>query len=530
LITRSTKQWFINVDHNNLRKKALKVLKDVQWIPEGQEGRISSMIQTRPDWCLSRQRFWGVPIPVFYCQNCGKEILRPEIIERVASIIEKFGSDAWFTKSVDELAGKKIYCPVCRGNKFLKEEDIIDVWFDSGVSHQAVLKINKELEFPAALYLEGSDQHRGWFQTALLTSIPLMGEAPYRKVLTHGFVVDGEGKKMSKSRGNVISPQEVIKDYGAEILRLWIASCDYSDDVRISPQILLSTTDAYRKIRNTLRFLLGNLYDYTPDKKIKYSQLEEIDRWALSSLTRLLIDVTEDYENFRYYKLFRRLYNFCTHEMSSFYLDILKDRLYTFGKDSLPRRSAQTAICEILTSLTKVFAPLLTFTAEEVWGRLCHLLGESGIESVFLSPWPKIEQKWIAQALDQKMQRLSKIRDALLRAIENKREEGLIHSSLQARVCLFTAEEGLFNFLKSNLDFLISIFIVSDVSVERMPLDSSQVSKDADIPQLGIKVEKISFSKCQRCWNYRSSVGKNNEHPQLCQRCVEVIEQLEKTE
>ena len=524
LITRSTRQWFINVEHKNLRKKALKALRNVQWIPEGGESRISSMIQTRPDWCLSRQRLWGVPIPVLYCKNCRKEIVQPAIIERFARIAAGEGSDAWFTKSVDELAGKKIRCPVCKGDQLLREEDIIDVWFDSGVSHQAVLAKDKQLTFPATLYLEGSDQHRGWFQTALLTSIPLTGKAPYLKVLTHGFVVDGEGKKMSKSRGNVISPQEVIEKYGAEILRLWIASCDYSDDVRISPQILAGVSDSYRKMRNTLRFLLGNLYDFAPEKKVKYGNLWEMDKWALSSLTKLLIDVTCDFEHFRYYKIFRRMYNFCTHQMSSFYLDVLKDRLYTFGKDSLPRRSAQTAICEILTSLTKVLTPILTFTAEEVWGRLARILGEKDTGPVILSAWPKIEKKWINPGLDEKMGRLSKIRDAVLKAIENKREEGLIHSSLEARVRLFATEEELFRFLKGNHQFLVSIFIVSDVSVEKLTSNSLGIFKNADIPHLGIKVERIDFSKCQRCWNYRSSVGENTKHSLLCQRCVEVIE------
>lgn len=525
LITRGTKQWFINVEHKNLRKKAIKAVEAVRWIPEGGGIRISSMLQNRPDWCLSRQRFWGVPIPVFYCKLCGKEMLRPEVMERVAQKVSQEGSDVWFIKSGDELIGKKLYCPSCKGKDFVKEEDIIDVWFDSGISHQAVLARDKELGFPATLYLEGSDQHRGWFQTALLTSIPLTGRAPYRQVLAHGFTVDGEGKKMSKSRGNVILPREVIPKYGAEILRLWVASCDYTDDVRISPQILANISEAYRKIRNTLRFLLGNLYDYTPKRRVKYSQLEEIDKWALSSLTKLLIDVTCDFEHFRYYKAFRRLYNFCTHEMSSFYLDVLKDRLYTLDKESLARRSAQTVICEILTSLTKVFTPMLTFTAQELWNHLSKILGRKDEAClILLNRWPKIERKWIKPALDKKIQSLSKIRGAALKAIENKRENGLIRSSLEARVRLYAKEEKLFRLLKTNLNLLVSIFIVSDVSLERVVCLSEDLLKHPDIPHLGIKVEKIDFPKCQRCWNYRTSVGKSSKHPNICQRCVEVIE------
>ena len=527
LITRSTKQWFINVEHKNLRKKALQAVKGVRWIPQGGESRISSMIQTRPDWCLSRQRFWGVPIPVFYCKNCGKEILRTDVIERVANIVAQEGSDAWFTRSADEFLGKRAFCPACKKEEFIKEEDIIDVWFDSGVSHQAVLTRTKELKFPASLYLEGSDQHRGWFQTALLTSIPLTGKAPYEQVLTHGFVMDGEGKKMSKSRGNVITPEEIIVEYGAEILRLWVTSCDYSDDVRISPQILTSVSDAYRKIRNTLRFLIGNLYDFSTDKKVKYSELWEIDRWALSSLTQLLIDVTEDFEHFRYYKLFRRVYNFCVQEMSSFYLDILKDRLYTFGKDSLARRSAQTAICEILVSLTKALTPILTFTAEELWGRLGKILRLEDTPSVILLRWPKIEKRWIDRALNEKMRKLGEIRRLALKAIENEREKGLIRSSLEAKVLLYAQEDELFRFLKENLDFLVSIFIVSDVALEKVDIFSKGLLSSPEVPNLGIKVEKIDLPKCQRCWNYHSSVGKDNRHPLLCQRCVGVVKLYE---
>ena len=527
LITRSTRQWFINIEHRNLRERALKVVKDVQWIPQDGLSRISGMIKMRPDWCLSRQRFWGVPIPVFYCKSCGKEILKVDIIERFARIVSRQGTDTWFTKSTDEFLGKGFRCPVCKRDKFIKEEDIIDVWFDSGVSHQAVLARNKILNFPASLYLEGSDQHRGWFQTSLLTSIPLKGRPPYKKVLTHGFVVDGEGRKMSKSRGNVISPQQVIEEYGAEILRLWVASCDYTDDVRISSQILTGISDAYRKIRNTLRFLIGNLYDFTPEKKVRYSQLWEMDRWALSSLARLLTDVTYNFEQFNYFKIFRRLYNFCVNEMSSFYLDVLKDRLYTFGKDSLARHSAQTAIYEILTVLTKVLAPILTFTAEEVWGHLYKILGKEGQELIILNRWPKVKRKWINPALERKIKKINQIRDDVLKAIENERSKGIIHSSLEARVYLYVKEERLSRFLDKNLNLLLSTFIVSDVSVEKVDVLPEGVLKSLNFSDLGIKVKKIDAPKCQRCWNYRPSVGQNLRHPLLCQRCVEVIERGE---
>jgi isoleucyl-tRNA synthetase len=526
LIIRSTKQWFIDVEHKNLRQRALKLVQDVQWVPSGGQSRISSMLQARPDWCLSRQRFWGVPIPVFYCKSCKKEILEQNIIERFAKIVAQEGSDAWFTKNVDELLGEKVRCPVCKGEEFIKEEDIVDVWFDSGVSHQAVLLKNKELNFPASLYLEGSDQHRGWFQTSLLTAIALTGKAPFQKVLTHGFTVDGEGKKMSKSLGNVISPQDIIVEHGAEILRLWVAACDYTDDVRISRQILVNITDAYRKIRNTFRFLIGNLYDFTLDQKVAYYKLWPIDKWALSSLAKLLKDVSTDFEQYCYYKAYRRIYNFCVQQMSAFYLDILKDRLYTFDKDSLARRAAQTTIYEILSLLTKITAPILTFTAEEVWGYLSRISGAPEICTVLLNNWPKIEQRWINPQLDNKMARLIKIRSVTLKAIENQREKDLIHSSLEARIRLYTTEIELFRFLEDNRDLLISILIVSDVVAEKVAVLPQGVLESADIKHLGIKVEKIDFAKCQRCWNYRPSVGKNTEHPLLCQRCIKVIEKI----
>lgn len=525
LITRSTKQWFINVDHERLREQALKAVKKVQWVPVEGQTRIASMLRERPDWCLSRQRFWGVPIPVFYCASCGQEVVDAQIMERIALKVMKQGSDVWFEQSAAELIGEKLKCARCQGESFVKEEDIIDVWFDSGISHQAVLQTSPDLSFPAALYLEGSDQHRGWFQTALLTSIPLTGKAPYKKVLTHGFVVDGEGKKMSKSRGNVISPQEVISKYGAEILRLWVASCDYTDDVRISAPILAATADAYRKIRNTMRFILGNLYDFSPKNKMEFSRLWEIDRWALSALTKLVEEVTADFEQFHYYKSFRRIYNFCVQEMSSFYLDILKDRLYTCGKTSSGRRSAQTALCEILTTLTRILTPIITFTAEEVWGQLCRILEMKDSSTVLLNRWPRIKRKWLDQSLDNKFHKLLQLRNLVLKAIENEREKGKIHSSLEARVLLYTTEDALFQFLQENQEMLSSIFIVSDVSLEKASALPAETCKDTDIPGLALKVEKIEFLKCERCWNYRSSVGKDPDYAQLCARCVTVIKE-----
>jgi len=368
VITRATNQWFINVDHNNLRKKSLEMIKRVSWVPKIGESRISAMVESRPDWCLSRQRYWGVPIPAFYCTECHEVLLDTRAIESFAKIAEKEGTDAWFIKSAAELLPKGAKCKKCGSTNFEKESDILDVWFDSGVSHHAVLIPRKDQGFPADLYLEGSDQHRGWFQTALLTGVPLAGKSPFKQVLTHGFVVDGEGRKMSKSLGNVISPQDVIAKSGADVLRLWVSSCDYNGDIRISEQILQRMSEAYRKFRNTFKFALGNLYDFDPVKdRVPYKKMTEVDRWALARLYNRLEAVNQYYENFEFYKIYREIYNFCITDLSSVYFDILKDRLYTFKKTGPQRRSAQTAVYDILSCLVRVLAPLLPFTCEEVW-------------------------------------------------------------------------------------------------------------------------------------------------------------------
>ncbi len=332
VIFRATVQWFINVDHNGLRKKTLEAVKGVKWVPSVGEKRISAMIETRPDWCLSRQRYWGVPIPAFYCEGCELPVLDAKAIDRVADMMEKEGSDVWFARTAEELLPPGFKCPECKKDKFRKEEDILDVWFDSGVSHQSVIRARPGLQFPADLYLEGSDQHRGWFQSAILTSMPIEGRPPFKNVLTHGFVVDGEGRKMSKSLGNVVSPQDVIKTHGADVLRLWVASCDYYEDIRISKEILERTSEAYRKIRNTARFILGNLYDFDPVKdRVGHEELLGFDKWAVSKACSLIEEITKYYDDFEFHKVFRALYNFCTVELSSFYLDVLKDRLYTYA-------------------------------------------------------------------------------------------------------------------------------------------------------------------------------------------------------
>jgi len=443
IIFRATKQYFARIDHKSLRKKMLEKIKNnIKWFPRVGEARISAMVENRPDWCLSRQRYWGVPIVAFKCKDCDEVLLDCKVIDHVAGIIKKEGSDAWFIKSEKDLLPHNTSCGKCGGKALTKENDIIDVWFESGISFRPVLKDNKNLKFPCDLYLEGSDQHRGWFQSSLIASCAIEGTAPYKSVLTHGFVVDGEGKKMSKSLGNVISPQEVMKKYGADILRLWVASSNYHDDVRLSEEILNRLADAYRKIRNTFRYLLGNIYDFDPKKNyVKPKNMVEIDRWMLSKLARLITESDKNYKEYMFYKIFRSTYNFCVYEISSLYLDILKDRLYTFGKNSPARRSAQTVIYETLIALLKILAPILSFTTEEGWQAFMPK-DKSIHESLW--QWEKKTLKaWRDVKLEEKWLRLLEIREEVLKALEEKRSSSEIGSSLETKVLLYSDKKDL---------------------------------------------------------------------------------------
>jgi isoleucyl-tRNA synthetase len=517
IIFRATEQYFLRIDHGDLREKMLdSISSDVKWVPAAGKARISAMVRTRPDWCLSRQRYWGVPIVAFYCGNCKGILLDANAIDHVAALFEKEGADAWFLRKEKDLLPEGAKCPKCGGTDFTKETDILDVWFDSGVSHQAVLKRNKELDYPCELYLEGSDQHRGWFQSALITAIAIDGTAPYRNVLTHGFVVDGEGKKMSKSLGNVITPQQVMKKYGADILRLWVASSDYSEDIRMSDEIVTRLADAYRKIRNTYKYLLSNLYDYDPASgAVRHEKMLEIDRWILSRLAQVIRDAEANYEAFEFHKVYRDVYNFCVYEISSVYLDILKDRMYTFKSDSIGRRSGQTAMFELLSALIRIMAPLLAITADEAWGYL-----ESGdkSESVHLEPWPEDNYgKWHDRRLDEKWARLIAIRETVLKRLEEKRQSGEIGSSLEAKVVLGPADEASLRLLRENKDDLRYIFIVSQVEIR-----DDKTTQDRQAP-VSVEIEKAAGSKCQRCWNYSEFVGKDGSHPTLCERCVKAV-------
>lgn len=508
VIFRATKQWFLSIDHNELRKRVLSSIEnEICFIPKSGRDRIQAMVQLRPDWCISRQRYWGVPIPAVRCLDCNEEILESAVIDNFAKEVANSGSDCWFSQDIKQFLPNNFKCSKCKSDRFSLGSDILDVWFDSGVSHRAVLLSSNLLEFPASLYLEGSDQHRGWFQASLLPSMAIEDKPPFKAILTHGFVVDGLGRKMSKSIGNVISPQEIIKDYGADILRLWVASSNYSEDVRISKDILLRLTDAYRKIRNTLRFLLGNLYDFSSSKdKLDYDKCLEIDRYNLSCAYTLLKKITKYYEDFDFYKVYQELYQYCIVQLSNFYLDILKDRLYTFKKDGSHRRSAQTVMYEILLILTKAIAPILPFTAEEVWQ---YLNKDEGDRSIHLSNWPEIKNKYIDEELENKWYNLIQFRSLVSKAIEEKRSQGELGSSQEAKVEIGITGDN--EFLKEFKDILLEIFIVSDVSLE----DSQQPS---------IRASKAKGQKCPRCWNYSQKIGESAKYPDICPKCILALE------
>ncbi len=510
VITRATKQWFMSIDKLDLRKKLLEAIRKVKWVPEAGQNRISGMVESRPDWCLSRQRYWGIPVPVFYCSSCDEAVLDPALIRHVRDQFRKEGSDVWFTRSALDLTGGKFTCPKCSRKDLKKGDDILDVWFESGASHLAVLMENPELSFPADLYLEGSDQHRGWFQSSLLVSCGMSGRAPYQAVLTHGFIVDGEGKKMSKSLGNVISPLDIMKQYGADILRLWLISSDTFDDIRMSQDSLARLSEGYRKIRNTFRFLLGNLNGFDPEKDtLSYEKLWEVDRWALSKLEVLKEEVSAAYESFHFHRVYHAVYNFCVSEMSSFYLDVLKDRLYTDSRKSVSGRSCRTVLYEIVTALAKVMAPILSFTSEEVWENLGRQT------SVHLESWPKPAAKHRSIELEEKWSHFLEIRDKVLKALEERREKKEIGNSLEASVELAVSKKEEHDFLKVFIQDLPGLFLVSSVDVFLRP--------DASADGLAVNVKKAQGQKCGRCWNYRDSVGKSNEHPALCNRCIDVL-------
>lgn len=520
IIFRATEQWFASID--GFRKEAVDAVKEVEWIPGWGEERIASMVQDRGDWCISRQRIWGVPIPIFYCEDCGKELITEETIAKVVEIFKEKGSDAWFEMDAKDLLPEGIKCE-CGGATFRKEKDIMDVWFDSGSSHAGVLETRDDLSWPADLYLEGNDQYRGWFQSSLLTAVATRGKAPYRTVITHGMVVDGEGKKMSKSLGNGIDPMDVIKEYGADILRLWVSSADYKSDVRISKDILKQLSEVYRKIRNTARYMIGNLNDFDPNKDmVSYEEMNELDKWALLKLQHLTKEVTEAYENYEFHVLYHAIHNFCVVDMSNFYLDIIKDRLYTEKPESKERRAAQTVMYKTLTALVKMIAPVLSFTADEIWKYMPHTSDET-LESVLLADWPEVLEEYVDAELEKRWDNILEIRGEVSKALELARNNKVIGHSLNAKVEIF-AEGETYKFLNEVRDFLQTVFIVSMVELNEGIKDGVEYTyRSEENKELAVVVSVAPGEKCERCWVYSETVGKDSEHPTLCSRCVDVL-------
>ncbi|MDA8169795.1 MAG: isoleucine--tRNA ligase [Nitrospiraceae bacterium] len=516
VIFRATEQWFISMEHNGLREKCLREIDKVRWIPVWGRERIRGMVERRPDWCVSRQRAWGVPISLLKCKACGKTVSDPAVLDKTEAMVREHGSDVWFERPAEDFLPQGFKCLGCGARAFEKEKDILDVWFDSGVSNSTVLAegAGKGLSWPADLYLEGSDQHRGWFQSSLIASTGTRGRAPYNAVLTHGFVVDGKGRKMSKSIGNVVSPEDIIKKSGAEILRLWVSAEDYKDDIRLSPEIIDRLTEAYRKIRNTARYLLGNISDF--DGGDYSGRMLELDRWALSRLQGLIKTVDAAYENFEFHDVYHRLYNFCVVDMSSFYLDILKDRLYTFGKNSPERRAAQWVLNEILHSMTKLMAPVLSFTAEEIWG---YIRGQKE-ESVFLSAFPSAREEFVDLPLEEKWKSIIAVRNEVNKALEIKRQqERLIGNSLEAKVTVYAPEKE-FSLLRDYVDFMPALFIVSQAELRKSGEAPEGIFfASPEIEGLKVDVTKASGEKCQRCWNWSTTVGTIKEAPEICGRC-----------
>ena len=506
IIYRATDQWFCAV--SMFRDETIDAVNTVQWIPHWGKDRILNMVSDRSDWCISRQRRWGVPITVLYCKDCGKVICNDQTIKAISELFRKESSDAWYIKEPAEFIPADIKCS-CGSNSdnFTKEEDIFDVWFDSGVSHAAVCEQRGELQWPADLYLEGSDQFRGWFQSSMLTSVAALGQAPYKAVCTHGWVLDGKGEEMHKSKGNVIPPEDIMNKYGADILRLWVASLDFHSDVKVSEDLLKQISETYRKIRNTARYILGNLGDFKAEDSVAVSDLSELDKWALLSFDALIEKVLKSYEKFDYYHAYHAINNFCVVDMSNFYLDIIKDRLYCEKKDGELRRSAQTAIFTILHGLTKLIAPILCYTSEEIWSMLPHFATDK-TESVIFNQMPLKTGVSVGEEFTAKWEKIRAVRDLALTALEQKRAEKIIGKSLEAKIIISGAESSA---LTAYANEIATACIVSQVEFKQGG------------GALEVTVEKADGEKCARCWIYSESVGKDEEHLELCERCSRVV-------
>jgi isoleucyl-tRNA synthetase len=516
VIFRATAQWFASID--KFRDELLQAVKDTKWVPNWGETRLFNMVRDRGDWCISRQRAWGVPIPVFYAEN-GEEIITDETIDHVSALFSKHGSNIWFEKEAKDLLPEGFTHEGSPNGRFTKEQDIMDVWFDSGSSHQAVLEARDDLQRPADLYLEGSDQYRGWFNSSLTTGVAVTGKAPYKGVLSHGFALDGEGRKMSKSLGNVVVPEKVMKQLGADILRLWVASVDYQSDVRVSDPILKQVAEVYRKIRNTYRFLLGNLADFDPKaNKVSYEDLREVDQFMMVKLNDLVKNVKKSYDNYEFASIYHAVNNFCTLDLSSFYLDFAKDVLYIEAEDNYERRAMQTVLYEALVVLAKLMSPILSHTADEVWA---HVPGVEG-ESVQLTDMPEWKEIPNAEELKTKWNAFLEIRDDVLKALEEARNQKVIGKSLTAKVTLYVNDETQ-SLLNSISEDLKQLFIVSAIEVGGEAADAPEHA--LTVGQNKIVVEKAEGETCARCWVVTPTVGEDKDHPELCTRCASVVKE-----
>ncbi|MFA6989183.1 MAG: isoleucine--tRNA ligase, partial [Candidatus Gastranaerophilaceae bacterium] len=521
VIYRATAQWFVNV--GLFRDKALEAIKNVQWVPKSGENRISSMVEQRSDWCISRQRAWGVPIPVFYCEECDEAIVTKETIAKVAELFDKESSDGWIKHEAKEILPEGFECPKCKAKNFKKETDIMDVWFDSGITHRAVVNARKDelIGTPVDMYLEGSDQHRGWFQSSLLTSIATKGEAPYKQVLTHGFVLDADGRKMSKSMGNVVAPQKIIDVYGTDVLRLWAASIDYRNDVKIGDNIIKQLVEVFKKVRNTSRFLLGNLYDFDPSTDyVEYGQLKEVDKYALHKLQVLIDNVTKAFDVYEFYKYFQYLQNFAATDLSSCYLDIVKDRLYTAGKKSISRRACQTVLYEISQALIRILVPVTPHQAEDIWSHV-PTSQKSNIESILLSDWPVVNKEFFNEVVNEKWEEVIKLREIVTKTIEPVRAQKIVGSSLETAVYIKINCPDLKKVFKSIEKDLDNVFITSQaVIVEDDATENILNTYEEGV--FKVFVTKADGEKCARCWKYRN-LGENTEHPMICKECANTL-------
>jgi len=517
VIFRATEQWFINLEHDGLRQRSLEEIRKVKWTPEWGRERIHDMVANRPDWCISRQRVWGVPLVIFYCEQCNRRLEDFAALRNVVNWFEREGADAWYAHPAEELLPPGTKCP-CGAARWRKETDILDVWFDSGSSHLAVLDPAKK-EWPAQMYLEGPDQFRGWFHSSLLVAVGVRQQAPYQHVLAHGWTLDEQGRPMSKSLGNVILPREICEKWGADLLRLWVASSDYHADVRMSERAMTQLSEAYRKLRNTFRFALGNLADFDPARDaVSNEQLWEMDRWMLEKTADLVAQCRGWYDEFEFHRVFHAVHDFAVVDLSAFYFDVLKDRLYTFAPCSPGRRSAQTAIYRIADALVRLLAPVMVFTCEEVWRHLPHGAGQP--ESVHMALFPAAEEFRTGLGADaaKNWERLLAVRNEVLKALEQARSAKAIGGSLEAKV-LLRADASLAGLLKDYTSWLPALFIVSQAGVEP---DGQQAAS------LRVEIERAEGAKCERCWNYSVHVGENAAHPTVCERCTAALEEIEK--